>query len=129
MAVHDTMLRLCLRLSKNIHLFRYSLGVKILGKVLVRTFIGSVQSISQPDRQSKLQMLRLHNFLADILLDHGSLTLGSVNLRKTFQRISLRFGKNRDLNLRDISSLLISYNTEISRFFTLHSYRNYFFAA
>ena len=46
-------------------------------------FVGSVQIISRLDSQSKFQMFAL--FFAAMLVE---LELGSVNLRKTFRRIS-----------------------------------------
>ena len=51
-------------------------------------FVGSVQIISGLDSQSKFQMCTLFSGRHVGGAQHGGSVLGSVNLRKTFRRIS-----------------------------------------
>jgi len=62
-------------------------------------FVGSVQVISRVDSQSKLQMFALFSG-RHVGGAHCGSILGSVNLRKTFRRISEVWKKAETQNLK-----------------------------
>ena len=75
-------------------------------------FVGSAQVISRQDSQSKFQMFTVFSGRHVGGVQGGSI-VGSVNLPKTFRRISEVWG-NADPKLEEVSSSPICYSITFS---------------